>query len=168
MLVLRLLPLDFILFVLNKSGNFKDSYGHHRCCNIDLTNWQRFTTFKIKNITMRVTDVIPQKTANAIQRVWMSYFVRFPRWSHHSQLKVINLILTEIAILEIYSTYLTYRFLSTKNSASSVLYSKGNKLCLKVLFFSVRESELRLLMISFFCSSTVSFTPSPLMPPFWN
>ena len=62
------------------------------------------------SLQMRVTDVIPKKTANAIQRVWMSYLVRFPRWSYYSQLKVIKLILTEIAILEIYSTYLTYRF----------------------------------------------------------
>ena len=63
------------------------------------------------SLKKRVTDVIPQKTANATQRVWMSYLVRFPRWSHYSQLKVIKLILTEIAILEIYSTYLTYKLI---------------------------------------------------------
>ena len=53
MFVLRFLTLDFILFVQNKNGNFKDSYGHHRCCNIDVTNSQRFTTFIIntKHIT---------------------------------------------------------------------------------------------------------------------
>ena len=62
------------------------------------------------SLQMRVTDVIPKKTANASQRVWMSYLVRFPGWSCYSQLKVIKLILTEIAILEIYSTYLTDRF----------------------------------------------------------
>ena len=44
MFLLRFLPLDFILFVQTKNGNFKDSYGHHRCCNIDVTNSQRFTT----------------------------------------------------------------------------------------------------------------------------
>ena len=44
MFVLRLLPLDFILFVQNKNGNCKDSYDRYRCCNIDLTNSQRFTT----------------------------------------------------------------------------------------------------------------------------
>lgn len=44
MFALRFLPFDFILFVQSKNGNFKDSYGHHRCCNIDLTNAQRFTT----------------------------------------------------------------------------------------------------------------------------
>ena len=50
------------------------------------------------SLQVRVTDVIPQKTANAIQKVSMSYLVRFPRWSPYSQLKVIKLILTEIAI----------------------------------------------------------------------
>ena len=44
MFVLLFLPLDFILFGQNENGNFKDSYGHHRCCNIDVTNSQRFTT----------------------------------------------------------------------------------------------------------------------------
>ena len=43
MFVLRFLPLDFILFAQNKNGNFKDSYGRHRCCNTDLTNSKRFT-----------------------------------------------------------------------------------------------------------------------------
>ena len=36
MSVLRLLLLDFILFVQNKNGNFQDSFGDYRCCNI---NW---------------------------------------------------------------------------------------------------------------------------------
>ena len=87
---------------------------------------------KPRTLQMRVTGEIPQKTANTMQRVWISYLVRFPRWSHYSQLKVIKLILTEIAILEMYSTYLSFVSVN-RNNASLVVYSRGNargdKLC---------------------------------------
>ena len=95
---------------------------------IDFTNSQPSTTYKTKNITNACHRVIPQKTANVMQRVWMSYLVRFPRWSHYSQLKVIKLILTEETISEIYSTYLSYVSVN-RNKASLVVYSRGNKLC---------------------------------------
>lgn len=45
MFVLEFLPLDFILFVQNKMEISKILMAvDHRCCNIDLSNSQRFTT----------------------------------------------------------------------------------------------------------------------------
>lgn len=72
MFVLRFLPLDFILFVQNKMEISKILVA------VIVAATLIFQTHSA-SLQMRVTHVIPQKTANATQRVSMNYFVRFRR-----------------------------------------------------------------------------------------
>ena len=129
-----------------------------------------------------VTYVIPQKTANATQRVRMSYLVRFiPRLSFsvkgHQVYPSLQKLTKHICSTGFCKTKTKQKTNKQKNKqqqqkkntvVQSFLAEEIFKFFLKVLFFPVWESELRLLVISFFCSSTVTLSPSPMKPPFLN
>ena len=133
-------------------------------------------------LQMLVTYVIPPKTANATQRVRMSYLVRFiPRLSFsvkgHQVYPSLQKLTKHICSTGFCKTKTKQKTNKQKNKqqqqqkntvVQSFLAEEIFKFFLKVLFFPVWESELRLLVISFFCSSTVTLSPSPMKPPFLN
>ena len=131
-----------------------------------------------------VTYVIPQKTGNATQRVRMSYLFRFiPGLSFsvkgHQVYPSLQKLTKHICSTGFCKTKTKQKTNKQKNKQQQQQQKKNTvvqsflaeeifKFFLKVLFFPVWESELRLLVISFFCSSTVTLSPSPMKPPFLN